>query len=114
MSSITKLRSKVVDIEAMQFTGGRENASEIVAWVIANGGFAIWWPVRTHDTSEDAHGREVTTKRTDPLPEHIEVDTLDSKGRVFVGDWMFRGLKGEFYPCKDDTKTEKYDEIEEI
>lgn len=30
------------------------------------------------------------------------IDTLEGKMRANSGDWIIKGVKGEFYPCKDD------------
>lgn len=30
-----------------------------------------------------------------------------------LGDWIIKGIKGEFYPCKDDIFKMTYDEVEE-
>lgn len=28
-----------------------------------------------------------------------------------IGDWIIKGIKGEFYPCKDDIFKETYEPI---
>jgi hypothetical protein len=32
----------------------------------------------------------------------VRVKTLEGVMQGNVGDWIIRGVKGEFYPCKDD------------
>lgn len=32
----------------------------------------------------------------------ITIPTLEGNMRADVGDWIIRGVKGEFYPCKPD------------
>jgi hypothetical protein len=32
----------------------------------------------------------------------IYLDTLEGTMRADVGDWVIKGVKGEFYPCKPD------------
>ena len=32
----------------------------------------------------------------------IAIDTLEGTMLADAGDWVIRGLKGEFYPCKPD------------
>jgi len=34
--------------------------------------------------------------------DHGWIDTLEGGGNVCPGDWIIRGVKGEFYPCKPD------------
>ena len=31
-----------------------------------------------------------------------EIETLEGKHQVSENDWIIRGVKGEFYPCKPD------------
>ena len=33
---------------------------------------------------------------------HIEIDTLEGTHAALPGDWIIRGVAGEFYPCKPD------------
>lgn len=72
-----KFRKKPVVIEAKQFTG--ENISEILQWV-GKGAFV------------DAEHK-------------LRIRTLESGDGSHVADaedWIIRGVKGEFYPCKPD------------
>lgn len=41
------------------------------------------------------------------------IPTLE--GRMFfnVGDWIIKGVKGEFYPCKDDIFKASYEAVED-
>jgi len=63
----------------------------------------------------------------DPLweldPEHTQPFTLDGAGHVTVrtiegplaaspGDWIIKGVKGEFYPCKPDIFAMTYEVAE--
>ncbi len=36
------------------------------------------------------------------IDEAFEVETLEGTMRGNPGDWLIRGVKGEFYPCADD------------
>jgi len=66
-------RKKPVTIQAMQLTP--ENAAEIAKWV---GG------------DVQLEGNEVV------------IITLEGNMRADVGDYIIRGVKGEYYPCKPD------------
>ncbi len=70
-----KYRKKPVVIEAVQYDG--HNATEIVLWA------------KSSVITEDFLGG-------------IEIPTLEGVMRADVGDWVIRGVKGEFYPCKPD------------
>lgn len=39
------------------------------------------------------------------------IRTLEGEHRAYVGDWIIRGIKGEFYPCKDDIFRMTYEEL---
>lgn len=41
----------------------------------------------------------------------IAIDTLEGTMRVDYGDYIIKGVKGEFYPCKPDIFKQTYDEI---
>jgi hypothetical protein len=90
--SVQTYRKKPVEIEAMQYLGGAENATEIIDWVLASGGTA-----RYHDE----------------LPEHIAIDTLEGTMRAGTGWWVIRGLKGEFYPCEPEIFEATYELVGE-
>lgn len=52
-------------------------------------------------------------KSTSPLRFVMEIPTLEGTMRAEVGDWIIRGVKGEFYPCKPDIFAATYESIEE-
>lgn len=83
MIGVTQYRKLPVVIEAMCWDGTPEGATPIIDWhlgVSANGG------ARYHD--EDGG--------------FIAIDTLEGTMRAVAGDYVIRGVKGEFYPCKPD------------
>jgi len=41
----------------------------------------------------------------------IIIDTLEGKHRASIGDWIIKGVKGEFYPCKPDIFEETYEKV---
>ena len=40
----------------------------------------------------------------------IQIDTLEGEMEAKIGDWIIKGLKGEFYPCKPEIFELSYDE----
>lgn len=44
----------------------------------------------------------------------LQVDTLEGTMRCDVGDWLIRGVEGEFYPCKDSIFLASYEPVEAI
>ena len=45
--------------------------------------------------------------------ESIGILTLEGEMRGNVGDWIIRGVKGEFYPCKPDIFEATYELVED-
>ena len=43
---------------------------------------------------------------------YVEIKTLEGTMRGDVGDWIIRGVKGEFYPCKPDVFEATYEAVE--
>ena len=44
---------------------------------------------------------------------HGWVDTLEGGHIVCPGDWIIKGVKGEFYPCKPDIFEATYEEVKD-
>lgn len=42
----------------------------------------------------------------------LVISTLEGNMIATVGDFIIKGLRGEFYPCKEDVFHKKYEEIE--
>jgi hypothetical protein len=41
----------------------------------------------------------------------IDIQTLEGEMRATIGDWIIRGIKGEFYPCKNEIFMDCYEEV---
>lgn len=92
-------RKRPIVITAMQLTA--DNARDVLAWV---GSFEDW--------SDDK--RKICAAvavQTFPLFS-LSISTLEGTMRADVGDWIIRGVKGEFYPCKPDVFAETYDAVQ--
>jgi hypothetical protein len=44
-------------------------------------------------------------------PNHILIPTLEGDHMALPGDWIIKGVKGEFYPCKPDIFEQTYEEV---
>ena len=89
-----KFRKKPVVIEAQQFRGTNDSADEIVKWMTGEG-IGVW---------AGAQGSG---------PVHfLTIPTLEGEMRADAGDWIIRGIKGEFYPCKPDIFSATYEPVE--
>jgi hypothetical protein len=43
----------------------------------------------------------------------LVIPTLEGEHTASIGDYIIRGVKGEFYPCKPDIFMATYEEVEE-
>jgi len=83
-----KFRKKSVVIEALRFDGSVSSAAKICQWA-----------------NEDS-----TTPNGDPWTDYVTIDgvtaedflvhSLEGVMEIDLGDWVIKGIKGEFYPCK--------------
>lgn len=46
--------------------------------------------------------------------EKIEIKTLEGTMTANIGDYIIKGVNGEFYPCKPDIFDKTYEEVKEI
>lgn len=88
-----KYISKKVEIDAMQYLGTEENVLQIADWVEANkkGDWSKWF--RWYGVGSRP----------------LEIETLEGNHQVSMGDFIIRGLLGEYYPCKPEVFHKKYD-----
>lgn len=85
-----KYRKKPVVIEAMQLT--KANVVEAAIWC---GG--------VHTSITLGPGRRKV---------RVNIRTLEGTMAADEGDWIIRGVEGEFYPCKPDIFAKTYEEAE--
>jgi hypothetical protein len=45
-------------------------------------------------------------------PRVLGIETLEGTMTVSLGDWIIRGVAGEFYPCKPDIFAATYEPVE--
>jgi hypothetical protein len=81
-------RKKPVVIEAIQLT--TENYNEIKLWI--NG--------QSHSADPAYLGSGEIS---------IGIRTLEGDMRADLGDWIIKGVEGEFYPCKPDIFEKTYE-----
>jgi hypothetical protein len=61
------------------------------------------------EVAEWCGGRVPYAEGTPPL----EIETLEGTHKASPGDWVIKGVKGEFYPCKPDIFEATYEEAQE-
>lgn len=118
MTEPTKYRKKPVTIEAMRMVGTAGQTHAIASWVASNGypwlvGNALE-PNTLHLPGDDpsSDNWEPPTKGLwiDPADGALMIRTLEGDMRVTYGDYIIRGIQGEFYPCKPDIFAQTYEE----
>lgn len=88
-----RFRKKPVEVEAVRFDGvppDATNAEDLMAWI--------------GDQSSLAFDDE-----TDEV--YLTIDTLEGLMRANLGDWIIKGVTGEFYPCKPDIFKATYEAV---
>ncbi len=81
---IKRYRKKPVEVEALQWTGG--NITEMCKF-----------------TNKDV--RHLLSSG------ELYIDTLEGFMHASVGDYIIKGVNGEFYPCKPDIFEKTYSEV---
>ena len=91
-------RKKPVEIEARQFVGDTAAINEVYLWIESNtlGSFE---PLGVIEGREPCPASGVSI---DPRDGRMMIATLEGPHHANLGDWIIRGVKGEFYPCKPD------------
>ncbi len=91
---MAKYRKKPVVIEAVQFVG--DNGMDISVW---SEGKVYSSPI-LEPTGDN------------PAGHYVQINTLEGVMTAIVGDWIIKGVKGEFYPCKPDIFEATYEKVD--
>ena len=84
-----KYRKKPIIIEAHQLTV--DNIESVAAWCNGN----------------------IKGLRIPVEDRVIDIETLEGEMRADMNDYIIKGIKGEFYPCKPDIFIKSYDKIKD-
>ena len=82
---IRRYVKKPIPIEAMQYDGTDSCLSKLIHWV----------------------GRKLKHLGDGK----IGIETLEGVMEASIGDYIIKGVRGEFYPCKPDIFEETYQEV---
>lgn len=88
---MARYRTKPCEIEAIQFKDDSETLCKI---------------------SEFMDNQDLRVDYSDPKNPVIKIETLEGVMRASVGDYIIRGLRNEYYPCKPDVFHKKYELVE--
>lgn len=84
---MAKFRKKPVVIDAVQVRA--DNLQEVYDFIVTHNG-----PFHTE-------------------PDGLVIETLEGNMKANLGDYVIRGVKGEFYPCKPDIFEASYEAVVE-
>ena len=85
---MTKFIKKPMIIDAIQWTG--TNIKEMLSFV-----------------------SDIIDKTSDiDIDKSIVIHTLEGDMKANINDWIIKGIKGEFYPIKDNIFMETYEKVE--
>ncbi|WP_422404554.1 hypothetical protein [Mammaliicoccus sp. JADD-157] len=85
-----KARKKPVEVEVMQFTN--ENVDKILEW---------------------SNGKIILNESPMVFGDCLIIWTLEGNMKASYEDYIIKGVKGEFYPCKPDVFHKTYELLEE-
>lgn len=86
-----KFRKKPVVIDAIQWTG--QNAGD------------VW------EFCPEAEVHRIPEVPPTPAQGRVVIHTLEGSMSAQIGDWIIKGVKGEFYPCKPDIFEATYEAV---
>jgi hypothetical protein len=89
-----KFKKKPVEIEAIQYNGN--NGSELYLWSDSK----VYESPICEPTEDNPRGA------------YIQIDTLEGTMIGIVGDYIIKGIQGEFYPCKPNIFKQTYDLVD--
>lgn len=100
-------RKKPVVIEAMEFVGITAELHAVYQWIESNtaGSFE---PMAVIEGRTPCPSSGVSI---DPRDGRMMIATLEGFHHANLGDFIIRGVQGEFYPCKPDIFKETYEAV---
>ena len=116
MSTPLTYRKKPV-VEAMQLIGAAGDTAQVLDWLAANlypmlvGDYTKPETLRYHDQVPEDDSRPDKGTYIDPATGDLMIRTLEGDMRATYGDYLIRGVQGEFYPCKPDIFDATYERM---
>lgn len=101
-----KYRKKPVVIEAVQYIAGQEVPA--VEFLGNYDNYLHKVSDGTYETDNAIFHHDWKTQTC-----YITIKTLEGNMEVSDGDYIIKGVKGEFYPCKPDIFEQTYEIVEE-
>lgn len=109
MNTPKNYRKKPVVIQAMRMAGETADLHGVYKWVEGN-------TLGSFEPLDVIEGRKPCPESgvsIDPRDVRMIIATLEGLHWVNLGDWVIRGVAGEFYPCKAPIFSETYEQEEQ-
>lgn len=88
---MSKFRKRPIVVEAVQWID-KDDTNRLLNWLAFYEANIKGWVF--HDTD-------------------VSIPTLEGTMKAMPGDWIIRGVNGEFYPCKPDVFEKSYEPVQE-
>jgi hypothetical protein len=101
---MAKFRKKPVVIDAVKWDGTEQCLNDVALPFLADGK-----PDFDHLPSDRMHVHKGIGYT--PAMGQLDIPTLEGVMTASPGDWIIRGVQGEFYPCKPDIFEATYEAV---
>lgn len=96
-----KFRKRPIVIEAMRIDGTKERFDDIWDWACPSND-TLKSPIHCGNKFDGEGGDDYGI---------LYIDTLEGQMIANLGDWIVKGINGEFYPVKPDIFKKTYEEV---
>lgn len=116
MSETKKYCKRPVVVEAMEYGPSAKDGHAVTCWLSENsypgliGNALEPETLRYPDQVDGDNSQPDKGWYIDPATGDLMIRTLEGDMRTRVGDFVIRGVKGEFYPCRGEIFRETYKE----
>ena len=93
---MAKFRKKPVVIEAVQMLDNKESVNEAIVFIHGEAEVSTEWLKGAYYDDISSQG-------------YLGITTLEGEMKAGFGDWIIKGVNGEFYPCKPDIFEKTYE-----
>lgn len=98
---MNKFRKKSIIIEAVQLLDSRHSVKECISFID-----------KKPDLSKSSDDMRFDDFCYQVFEHGIKISTLEGEMTASIGDWIIKGINGEFYPCKPDIFEKTYKKVD--
>lgn len=110
---MAKYRKKPVIINAEQWLKNGDHPKDCCYWIDDKSPdrYLSEGKIVRYFRRPDVSGKTICKHCDKAMDIHGWIDTLEGGHVVCPGDWIIKGIKGEFYPCKPDIFEQTYEKV---